>query len=292
MLILFIFGLIVGSFLNVVALRYDPEKSVFNLKNLSGRSCCPQCRHTLYWYDTVPLFSFIFLLGKCRYCGARISWRYPLVEIISGFVALFPLYLFNLWHIGGLLALGETITWFYFIATFWTLALWSFLLLALIDLRHFIIPDGTNLFIAAIGISKIFVLYLYEKFDLIHSTFLDGFASIAGLRSNIFINYSAAALFGALFFGIIIYVTRGRGMGIGDLKLAIALGLILGWPDVVLAILLSFIIGSVVGLIFIIKTKKSIKKPLPFGPFMVLGVLVTIFFGFEILRAYFSFFNL
>ncbi|MDO8429924.1 MAG: prepilin peptidase [bacterium] len=94
-LILFIFGLTFGSFLNVVSFRYSPEKSLFSFRNLLGRSHCPQCGKTLNWYELVPVFSFLIQKGKCRSCGEKISWQYPLVELASGFIFLLPLYFYS-----------------------------------------------------------------------------------------------------------------------------------------------------------------------------------------------------
>ena len=281
--ILFIFGLAVGSFLNVVALRYDPDsnRSVFSLKPIGGRSRCPGCAVTLNWYDLIPVLSSVMLRRKCRSCQALISFQYPFAEIIAGFIALVPLYFYNPIFPELSLALG----------IIWTLAFYIFLLLSLINFRFLLIPDELNIVIAALGSVKVGALYIFDKFDLVFGTFLGGYAQIFGLRENIFYNHTVAAIFGALFFGTIIYVTRGRGMGMGDFKMAIALGLLLGWPDIIISIFLSFILGSIYSIYRMIFSGLQLKDAVPFGPFIVLGVIANLFFGEEIMRVYFTVFG-
>ncbi len=173
----------------------------------------------------------------------------------------------------------------------WTLALYIFILLSVIDWRFTIIPDELNVAIGILGIIKIASFYFYDKFSFNLGTFLDGYAQLFGFRENILTNHAVAAAFGILFFGTIIYVTRGRGMGMGDLKLAAALGLLLGWPDILVAILLSFMLGASYSIFKIVFGGLHLKDAVPFGPFIVLGVIVTLFWGADILRAYFTLFN-
>jgi prepilin signal peptidase PulO-like enzyme (type II secretory pathway) len=270
--LLFILGLAVGSFLNVVSLRYDPNsnRSIFSLAPIGGRSKCPSCAVTLRWYDLIPVLSFIMIRHKCRSCGIKISWQYPIVEIIAGFIALLPFYFYT----GTISSL--------ILGLIWTAVFYIFLLITIVDFHHYLIPDELNLAIAVLGIAKIGA----SPF----ASFLGGYGQIFGLRENLFINYFAAALFGLLFFGTIILATRGRGMGMGDLKMAGALGLLLGWPDIILAILLSFIWGSIYSIFKMAFSGLKLKDAVPFGPFIVLGVITTIFFGADILRLYFTVF--
>jgi leader peptidase (prepilin peptidase)/N-methyltransferase len=287
--ILFILGLAIGSFLNVVALRYDPEKNMFALGPVSGRSFCPGCRRTLRWFELIPLVSYICLLAKCRTCRVPISLRYPAVEIVSGLIALLPLYFYDRWVIA---AMPVAPVWYMALSVIFALAFYLLLLITLIDLRHTIIPDEANVAIALLGAAKIGVLYAYDQFNLTVGTFLEGYGWLLGLRDSVFTNHLAAAIFGALFFGIIIYITRGRGMGMGDLKLAAALGLLLGWPDIALAVVLSFILGSLWSLPLLVSGRLKLRAAIPFGPFIALGAVATIFFGSDLLRYYFIVFNL
>ncbi len=289
---LFIFGLVIGSFLNVVALRYDPEKDIFDLKNLGGRSHCPKCGRTLLWYELIPVFSFIFLWGKCRTCLQKISWQYPIVEILSGLIFILPIYFLNYYNINYLLASGANIFWFYAVSAIWVLAFLSFLLLSLIDFKFFIIPDSLNIFLAILGVVKISIFYLADRTEYFYTSFLGGYSMLFGLQENIWLNHFTALAFGSIFFGMIIYITRGRGMGMGDLKLIAALGFLLGWPDIAFTTLASFIIGGIVGVVLMLRNQKTMKDALPFGPFIVLGVLTTIFFGESLLKLYFSVFNI
>ncbi len=277
---LFIFGLAIGSFLNVVALRYDPEKDIFDLKNLGGRSHCTQCRRALRWYELVPILSFVFLLGKCRTCKEKISWQYPIVEFLTALVFISPAYFLDFYHPN------------YIVASILVLALLAFILLSLIDLKFYIIPDSINIFLAFLGIIRILTLYLVDTTSYLNTSFLGGYALLFSLSENLWLNYIMASLFGFLFFGMIIYITKGRGMGMGDLKLITVLGLLLGWPDILLIILFSFVIGGIVGGFLMFRGAKKLKDPLPFGPFIVSGALTTIFFGETLLKIYFSIFNI
>ena len=285
-LILFIFGLAMGSFLNVVSLRYQPAQKILDKKIIGGRSHCPICLKTLDWYELIPIFSFFLQRGKCRSCGHKISFQYPLVEILSGLIFVFvPLSLlssfishwsFNQW----------------LIVIVWLLIFALFLLLSIIDLRHSIIPDQINITLGILGLISIVINNYYEKFDFLNSPFLGHYAIIFGLRENIWINYSVAALLGMAIFGVIILLSRGKAMGLGDFKLVAALGLIFGWPDILMVILLAFIIGALVSIVFLIKKKKKIKDAIPFGPFLVIGAALTFFLGHQIIEGYFKLFGL
>ncbi len=281
---LFIFGLVIGSFLNVVALRYDSEKDVFDLKNLGGRSHCPKCGRTLAWHELIPIFSFLFLRGQCRTCHQKISPQYPIVEFLCGLILISPVY-FSAFG-------GDFYHQNYIVASIWVLALLAFILLSLIDLKFYIIPDSINIFLAILGLAKMVTLYLADKTEYLYTSFLGGYALLFSLQENFWINYILAALVGLVFFGTIIYISKGRGMGMGDLKLITALGLLLGWPDILFVILFSFVIGGGVGVVLMLCKQKGMKDALPFGPFIVLGVLTTIFFGESLLKIYFSIFNL
>jgi prepilin signal peptidase PulO-like enzyme (type II secretory pathway) len=245
--ILFIFGLAIGSFLNVVALRYDGDHFVFDAKMIGGRSHCPHCKKTLEWFELFPLLSFLFLRGRCRHCHAKIGFQYPIVELISALIfALVPL------RAGGI---GPSV--------FWVIAFETLLLISYIDILLGIIPDELNLLLWIVGI--FFVLFFDPH----------------GIPGHLL-----GALFGGGFFLALVLATRGKGMGMGDVKLAFPLGFLFGWPGIVLLTGASFIIGAAAGIVAIVRGTKTIKASLPFGPFLAIGALIIFFFGAAILRFY------
>jgi prepilin signal peptidase PulO-like enzyme (type II secretory pathway) len=246
----FVFGLIVGSFLNCVIFRLEKGENF-----LKGRSHCPHCGHVLAWYDLVPVLSFIILKRRCRYCGKNISWQYPIVELATGILFIFPFFLsplrYGIESYFGLL--------FYF-------SIISFLIIIFIyDLKHFIILDKV-LFPAMV----ISFLYLTINSQL----------SI--------INHSLSALGAFAFFLSIYLISKGKWLGFGDVKLVILLGLLLGWPKILLSLFLSFVIGGTIGIGLIVFSKRKLKSEVPFAPFLILGALIAFFYGNTIINWYFS----
>ncbi|MDP2695673.1 MAG: prepilin peptidase [bacterium] len=244
--IIFIFGLTIGSFINVVAFRYPDDSTIGRtwLKILGGRSRCPNCNKTLRWYELVPLISFLIQLGKCRGCGVSISWRYPIVELFSGLAAA-------LWYA----TIFTTLPWWQAVTL--AVAIFILILAAAIDARLSILPDGLNLSLAILGLALVI------------------------MRAD-YINSLVAAAGGILFFGGIVLLSQGRAMGMGDIKLAGAMGLLLGWPGAVLAFMLSFITGAIWGILLIMIKRKKLRDAIPFGPFLVAGSLLVVFFGPQI----------
>src|SRR3990167_10603774 len=225
--IIFIFGTIVGSFLNVVILRYNTGVSFF-----SGRSFCPSCGKKLSWYELVPIVSFLALRGKCAGCGSKISWQYPLVEIATGILFLLTIFnfQFSIFNI-------ETaiITLYYWIV-------WSILIvISVYDLRHKIIPDLLVFLFA--GLSLVFLLL---------STWKTGFQMWDFLAGPLF----------ALPFPALWSVSQGKWMGVGDAKLALGIGWFLGLIKGSSAIILGFWMGAIVGLTPIGISKLSLAKRL------------------------------
>mgnify|MGYP001580032107 FL=1 len=155
-----------------------------------------------------------------------------------------------------------------------------------------IIPNSLNLSLAILGVINIFINNYYQRFNFLNGSFLGVYAPIFGLRENIWFNYLLASFFAVAIFGLIILISRGRAMGLGDLKLVASLGLIFGWPDILIVLFLAFIIGALVGVIFLVLKKKKIKDMVPFGPFLVLGAGLTFFFGYQIISGYFRLFGI
>lgn len=240
-LLSFVLGLVIGSFLNVCIYRIPQGISI-----ITPPSHCTQCDKRLGIIDLVPVLSYLFLHGKCRYCKTKISARYPLVELFcgGGFLILY-------------LKFGLTIQYLAMIFLFSGLVMGS-----MIDYDHQIIPDAVNL---ALLIGGIPLLVLQS--------------------AEILLNGLLGALvgFGLLF--LIAVIFKG-GMGGGDVKLAGILGLYLGWPNILVALLLSFVIGSIVGLAGVLIKKKTLKTALPFGPFLSIATLVVILWGQDIINWY------
>jgi prepilin signal peptidase PulO-like enzyme (type II secretory pathway) len=255
LVILFLFGLAMGSFLNVVATRYDGEHFLFSTKLIGGRSHCEQCKKTLRWFELVPLFSFVAQGGRCRRCKARFSIQYPIVELLSGMIFLFVS-----------LAVGvDALVASVFAAALWIAVFEALLVMTLIDIRLGVIPDVVGIVLALIPLA----LFGWQG----------GGIALARIL---------AALGAGVFFALLIAVTHGKGMGMGDLKLAIPLGLIFGWPEIVLVLMAAFVIGAIVGVITVARGVNSIKGTLPFGPFLALGAVTAFFWGAPIIGWYLS----
>ena len=266
-----LFGLIIGSFLNVVILRLpvmlermwrsecrewlggdapvDEAQEHFNL--VKPRSRCPHCGHMITALENIPVLSWLVLRGKCRECGARISIQYPLIELTAA-------------------AMAVTVAW-YFGVTWQALAAmafsWTLLALSAIDIRTQLLPDNMTLPLLWAGLA----LNLNGQFTDIESAVL-------------------GAIFGYLslwtvyqFFRL---VTGKEGMGYGDFKLLAALGAWLGWQFLPLIIILSAVVGTVVGLTLIIARGRDRNVPIPFGPYLAGGGWIALLWGEDLLRLY------
>jgi leader peptidase (prepilin peptidase)/N-methyltransferase len=278
-LFLFVFGAFLGSYLNVLESRYSSETG-FKLSQ-KGRSYCDSCKKILKWYELIPLFSFIVQRGKCRSCGERIPLQYPIVEFLSGLIlVLVPM------------RIGFTVP-----ALLWSLAFLIFILIFIIDLRLRLIPDLLNLFVGFLGASLISYYAITGTFGVtggrINGSFLGTYAPAFWIfDQNVYANFALGIVSGLIFFWAIYFLTKGRGIGFGDVKLAFALGALMGWPDTPFALVLSFVLGAIVGLVLLGLRKKRLKEAIPFGPFMIAGVTLVFFFGYDILNGYFGLFNI
>ncbi|HEX4104214.1 MAG TPA: prepilin peptidase [Candidatus Paceibacterota bacterium] len=273
--VLFVFGLAIGSFVNVLALRYDGEHFLFDPRVIGGRSHCPHCKHTLRWYELVPVISFVVQRARCRNCGARIGSQYPLVELLSGFI--FALVPFSLQ--------GAPVV----LPTLWVIAFEILLLIAYVDIRLRIVPDELNIFL---GIAGIFIaVFTVGYFGMANVSLFGAYAGIFGLQNNFWIAHLAGALAGAAFFWLLAFVSpfvfKQEGMGMGDVKLALPLGFLFGWPDILLLYGAAFVIGALAGIAMIIARKKAMKQTLPFAPFLVAGAAIAFFLGTPLVGWYF-----
>jgi leader peptidase (prepilin peptidase)/N-methyltransferase len=316
-LIPFIFGAVVGSFLNVCICRLPKEESV-----VFPPSHCPQCDYRIRWYDNIPIASYLVLRGKCRSCGTRISLQYPLVELLNGLLTVF---LF--------LRFGTTPT---FLVLFVFCA--ALVVITFIDLEHQIIPD-------VISVPGILVGYLASLFVPVYTreVFLTGVTSglgsllillsgyrwlshredDAGMLKQLVLlilfavpaglavwHYSPVRHYhswtdplagswtdsllgilvggGSLLLVACAYeaITKKEGMGGGDIKLLAMMGAFLGWRAIPFIIFASSLVGSVIGITVMLLQKKDAKLALPFGPFLAFGAVLYIFYGRQIIQWY------
>ena len=288
--LLFLFGTAAGSFLNVVTWRYKPGRFFFNTRSLRGRSHCPYCKRTLRWFELIPVVSFFIQFGKCRRCGHRLSWQYPIVEVLSGIiVAGVPLFLsgfYNFPHVPIPRAA------FYGLTVAWVLVLLTWLVISVIDRRHYIVPDELNILLGALGFFVVGLSAFVVRFALpFHDSFLRHYSLILSPTQDIWVNHLMGAVAGGLFFTFLIVLSRGRAMGWGDAKLALVSGFAVGWPEVALGIVLAFVIGGTWGAFLLVSGRKHMGDKLPFAPFLLLGMVLAIFCGYTIVQWYLGLFG-
>lgn len=270
-----IFGLIVGSFLNCAIYRLEENKSF-----LKGRSFCPHCKHNLNWQDLIPIFSFLMLKGKCRYCKKKISLQYPLVEIATALLFLL-IFNFEFRILNKILIFNfeNILTTFYFLLVFCLL-----IIIFVYDLKHYIIPD--KVLLPAIGITFLYRFFEILEFD--NWSFIGNWSLGIGNFKALF-NSLSAAFGGGLFFLVIFIIAKGKWLGFGDIKLVFLIGLFLGFPNILVALFLAFLIGAIIGIGLILAKKKTLKSELPFGPFLVGSTIIALFFGQNLIDWYLQF---
>jgi leader peptidase (prepilin peptidase) / N-methyltransferase len=277
----FVAGCAIGSFLNVLAVRYDPDRFLLTRSTVGGRSRCPHCRETLRWFELIPLVSFAVQHGRCRRCRARLSLQYPVAELLSGLILLGVPWLLGVRALSfPVVSLSLVIAWIVFFEVLLTIAL--------IDWRLKLIPDEATILLTILGIA-IAVLGRAD-FGQTSGSFLGPYALIFGLRdaASIWMNRFGAVVVGLALFGGLIAVTRSRGMGVGDLKLSVPLAIAFGWPDAFIIFMLAFVIGAVVGVAAVLRHTKQLKSLVPFGPFLAVAAVVVFAAGEPLIRWYFG----
>ena len=244
-----ILGLCVGSFLNVCIHRLPRGESL-----VRPPSRCPSCGRQLSWFDNVPVFSWIALLGKCRRCGEPIAIRYPLVELITA----------GLWVLIAAMTPPDAL-----LASRLVLAT-SLVVLFMIDLEHHILPNVITLPGIAVG----FLFSLVAPPGPI--------ASLLGIVLGAGILYAIAAGY---------FLLRGEeGMGMGDVKMLAMVGAFLGWRAVLLTLVLSSFAGAVIGVAMMLFQRGTLRYALPFGTFLAVGALIAMLFGEAMLQWYLGYF--
>lgn len=245
-----LFGLVFGSFANVLILRDKRRLSI-----LTGRSECPHCKHPLAWYDLLPVLSFMWLGGKCRYCKKKISWQYPLVELLSAALAVF-----SLWY--GWFDRGN-----FWLSVMLFLTLLLFLVIAGIDLIYMEVPLD---YVVVIGVLGGLSMLLSHELSWLSV----GLGILSGAVAVAIVLYGWRLLF------------KQDGMGVGDIWIAGAIGALVGYPQVFVALMLGVFSGALVGILFLIQSRNNLKKAIPFGPFLYLGLILTLVWGVAILKWY------
>jgi leader peptidase (prepilin peptidase)/N-methyltransferase len=246
----FVYGMLCGSFGNVVILRLPQKLSV-----VRPRSRCPKCEKQIAWYDNIPVFSWLILRGKCRHCKQPISARYPFVEFLTGclFAAVVARYGYS------------------WLTLEYLLFVWSLVVVSFIDIDHMILPDVFTLSGIVIGL-------IGAALNPERSFFEAGFGVVIG---------------GGLLWAVayLYYIWRkAEGMGGGDIKLLAWMGALLGWRSIPFVVLTSSILGTVFGLISILRSKSGLKSEIPFGPYLALAAILYILGGDEIGNWYVSLF--
>ncbi len=300
----FIIGASLGSFAKALADRSLKDKS------FRGRSYCVKCQHPLNWYDLFPVFSYILLKGKCRYCHKRIGIEYLIIEVLTGVLVGFLFWqqfnnfqfsVFNLNSNFKFQILNFQIIQILADLLFKTFFITVLIALFLTDLKKMFIPDRivipsiwiTLTFLLALTIYKIGFLYyallqtsLGQLLLPPHSDYFQRHALM--LAQPLFAGVLMAVLIGG-FFTLLIIITRGKGMGGGDVKLGALMGASLGFPNSILALMMAFFSGAVLSLLLILIRRKNFKSVVPFGPFLVLGSLIALFWGDQLIDWYLNF---
>lgn len=255
---MFVIGLCVGSFVNVVIYR-----TLHGMSPYKGRSICDNCKRQLTWYENIPLVSYVVLGGKCRTCKKQIDWSYPVVEFATGLLFLW-------WaSLGVAFFRLSTFPHLYLQPAFWLVVGIILVLVFFVDWLYGIIPDFA---VATLGLLTLgYRVYLVTTGVMQASDFW--LSVLAGLVSGLF--------FLALYLG-----TRGKGMGFGDVKFSVVMGFLLGYPKAIVGFFVSFLIGAVVGVGVLLYKKKMRGQRVPFGPFLILGLVIALVWGEEIWRWY------
>lgn len=242
-IMIFLYGIVIGSFLNVCILRIPEGESI-----VTGRSHCDSCNTKIKWYDLIPIVSYLILRGRCRNCKTKISIQYPMIEALNGIFYVLVFYC------KGINAVSAV----------YCLAISALIVLSMIDLRTNTIPFGINIFIFIMGLARLALDYRHYYIYLI------GFCAVSG------------------FLYLIYLITKGKGMGGGDIKLMAAAGLSLGWKLILLAFFLGCIYGSIIHPLRMKFSKQG--RVLAFGPYLSAGIVTAILIGDKMINWYLGMF--
>lgn len=286
----FMLGAVLGSFTKALA-----DRAITN-RSFGGRSNCEKCKKQLQWFDLIPIMSYLSTKGRCRYCHDKLSIEYLLIEVLMGllisllFLQIIPANILELPTFRQIDIFLESLLPIFTICVLVNIFL--------TDIKTGLIFDRITLPSIVIAFFLLLISTAYKVYLVywgITASPLGKYLMAPGndylqrhilLTSQPFLSGLLAALLMTLFFGSIIFFTKGRGMGGGDLKLSIFLGLAFGFSNSLVLLMLAFLTGSIVGIALIFIKKKKLGQSIPFGPFLSLGALITLFFGNQILNWY------
>ncbi|MCX7918570.1 MAG: prepilin peptidase [bacterium] len=277
-IIIFIFGLAIGSFLNVCIYRIPLNQSI-----VKPRSHCPKCNALVAWYDNIPLLSYLILRGKCRHCKTPISFRYFIVELLTGI-----LFVIVIWKFDGV----------NFVSFTYLVVVGSLIALTFIDLDHFIIPDVITYPVMILGVVvSIILVFIPNPTFLISGEMSGPFSAATGKCYPVYNSLFGFAVGGGILWLIGItakWLIKKEAMGGGDVKLLAALGTFIGYKLVLLTLILASFVGSIIGAFVLIQAKRKEKETtpfghyIPFGPYLALGAFIALIWGNDIINWYFN----
>ncbi|MFH2061981.1 MAG: prepilin peptidase [Candidatus Beckwithbacteria bacterium] len=255
-LVMFMFGLAIGSFLSVVIYRLRTNESA-----LKGRSRCDHCRKPIAWFDNIPLLSHLLLAGKCRCCKKKIAIDNLILELLVGlqFVWIYWLLKVNFSFFGHMEGFYS-----FSLLVYWLVLFSGSLAIAIYDIKHMLIPDEVLMPLIGVAFLRLFVSHQWQVLMIAVGSSLFLF-SIGWISKKLI---------------------KKEGMGFGDVKLAFLMGLVLGWPMIMVAFFIAFLTGAGVGVILILIGNKKLKSKIAFGPFLLLGMLIAKLWGTSIFNWY------
>jgi prepilin signal peptidase PulO-like enzyme (type II secretory pathway) len=267
---IFLFGLIIGSFLNCLVWR------LHTCEKITGRSYCPKCRKQIAWYDNIPVLSFLFLRGKCRKCHQPISRQYPLIELITGI--LFILAFIRIYQLSVISYQLNSID---IVSNLFLILNSKFLI---------------HLFLQFFIISVMIVIFIYDLrwYMILDKVTFPAIVIVSGL--NLYLgmdwqNLLLSAIIGIGFFLFQFVVSKGKWIGGGDIRLGLLMGVALGWPNVIVAIMLAYFAGSIIGIGLILFKKKEMGSMVPLGAFLAPATVITLLYGDAIFKWYMGLFR-
>lgn len=243
---IFLIGSCIGSFLNVCIYRIPAQKSIIH-----PGSACPFCQTPVRFYDNIPILSYLIIRGRCRHCHEPIAVRYPIIEFLGGLFALCIVLKFDLSF--------SALAYFLFVA--------ALMVITFIDIDHQIIPNEITFPGIPIGFALSFFIPSLSPIESLLGILIGG----GGL-------WTIATIY--------LLLARREGMGFGDVKLLAMMGAFIGWKGVLVTIFAASAIGTVVGLLAMLKSRKDMKMAIPFGPFLSIGAIIYLFFGNAIINWY------
>ena len=265
-IIFIIFGLAIGSFLNVLIDRLPAKQSL-----VKPASHCDSCGKKLTALDLIPILSFIFLRGRCRYCRARIPWRVLIVEVSGGLI-----FALSYWRFAASIEPDNYAA--LFITAFWGCI---FLVIIFIDWERKLILNRITYPAAIVALIILGIETLLPEIEILgERNFVPDTVILSGL---------VGGAIGFMFF-FIVFIINPRGMGMGDIKLALLIGLVTGFPLVIPGLLIGIIIGGIAAIVLLMFKLKARKDVIPYGTFLAIGPIITLFWGNEILDWYLGFF--